>query len=141
MLRVGQVLGTSAWQRVGQDRIDAFAQVTGDHQWIHVDPERARHEGPFAGTVAHGAFVLSLVPVFIAEVLDTRDLRLVVNGGLHRVRFRTPVPAGARVRGKSTLLDAGPIAFGWHLVVRNEVEIDGAVKPACVADQVLVLHV
>lgn len=136
----GRDLGATAWQTVGQDRIRAFADVTGDHQWIHVDEQRARDEGPFGGTVAHGAFTLSLVPVFVGELLRVRGARTVVNGGLQRARFRAPVPAGARVRGAATLLSATPVDDGVCVVARTTVEIDGCARPACVADQVVVFR-
>lgn len=136
----GQHLGTTQWQVISQDRIRAFADVTGDHQWIHVDEERARNEGPFGGTVAHGALTLSLVPVFVGELLQVRGVRMVVNGGLQRVRFRSPVPAGAKVRGTATVLSTTPLEQGVCVVARTTVEIDCHRTPACVADQVMVFH-
>lgn len=136
----GRDLGTTRWQVITQERIRAFADVTGDHQWIHVDEERARDEGPFGGTVAHGALTLSLVPVFVGELLHVRGARMVVNGGLQRVRFRAPVPAGARIRGRATVLSATPLDRGACVVARTTVEVADQAKPACVADQVMVFH-
>lgn len=136
----GQTLGTTEWQVVSQERIRAFADVTGDHQWIHVDEQRARAESPFGSTVAHGALTLALVPVFVAELVKVRGAGMVVNGGLGRVRFRAPVPAGAKVRGVAKLLNTVEMAEGTQVVVRATVQVSGEGRPACVADQVLVFH-
>jgi acyl dehydratase len=133
-------LGTSAWQLVDQDRIDRFAEVTGDGQWIHTDPERAREEGPFGGTVAHGALTLSLCMAFMTEVVQVDTVTMVVNGGFDKVRFQTPVPAGSRLRGIVTLREARRIDSGARIVVRNRVEIEGVNRPACIADQILALY-
>lgn len=136
----GQLLGATDWQLVSQQRIRAFAEVTGDHQWIHVDEARARAESPFGGTVAHGAFTLALVPVFVAELVKVREARMVVNGGLERVRFRSPVPAGAKVRGVAELLSTDEMTGATRVVARTTVQVSGEPRPACVADQVLVFH-
>jgi acyl dehydratase len=136
----GQALGTTGWQLISQERIQAFADVTGDHQWIHLDEQRARAEGPFGGTIAHGALTLSLVPVFVGELVQVRGASIVVNAGLERVRFRAPVPAGARVRGSARLLSTAELAAGTSVIARATVEISGERRPACVADQVLVFH-
>jgi acyl dehydratase len=133
-------LGTSAWQLVDQDRIDRFAEVTGDGQWIHTDPERAREEGPFGGTVAHGALTLSLCMAFMTEVVQVDTVTMVVNGGFDKVRFQAPVPAGSRLRGIVTLREARRIDSGARIVVRNRVEIEGVNRPACIADQILALY-
>jgi acyl dehydratase len=137
---VGRSLGPTEWQVVSQERIQAFADVTGDHQWIHVDERRARTEGPYGGTIAHGAFTLALVPVFVGELLTVRGAGMVVNGGLERARFRAPVLAGAKVRGQVTVLSTTELGEGMRVVARATVEVDGQSRPACVADQVLVLH-
>jgi len=137
---LGATLGPTGWQLVDQRRITAFAEVTGDRQWIHVDEERARTESPYGSTVAHGAFTLALCAAFLTELLDIEGVRLVVNGGLNKVRFRAPVPAGARVRGTATLVEARELAGGARIVVRVTVEIEGESRPACIADQVLVLY-
>ena len=133
-------LGVSDWYEVGQDRIDRFAEVTGDRQWIHVDPERARREGPFGGTIAHGALTLSLCMTFLTEVIRIDGVTFVVNGGFDRVRFQAPVPAGARLRGTIRLLDSRRMGTGARIVVRTRAEIEGGSRPACVADQVLALY-
>jgi acyl dehydratase len=136
----GQALGTTKWQVVSQERIGAFADITGDHQWIHVDEQRARAQSPFGGTVAHGALILALVPVFVAELVTVRGASMVVNSGLERVRFRAPVPAGAKVRGVAELLSTVEMAEGARAVVRATVQVCGERRPACVADQVLVFR-
>ncbi|MBO3737552.1 MaoC family dehydratase [Actinoplanes flavus] len=133
-------LGVSDWHPVDQDRIDRFAEVTGDHQWIHTDPRRAARESPFGGTIAHGALTLSLCMTFLTEVVQVDGVSLVVNGGFDKVRFQTPVPAGSRLRGLVTLRDFRRIDGGARLVVRTRAEIEGVTRPACVADQVLALY-
>ena len=137
---IGPTLGTTEWQVVSQDRISAFADVTGDHQWIHTDVRRAQAESPFGGTVAHGALTLALVATFVRELVQVRGASMVVNGGMENARFRTPIPAGAKVRGEAKLIDAVELAGGARVVVRATVRIDGEPRPACVADQVLVLY-
>jgi acyl dehydratase len=133
-------LGVSAWHEVDQGRIDRFAAVTGDRQWIHVDPERARREGPFGGTIAHGALTLSLCMTFLTEVVQVDGVTFVVNGGFDRVRFQSPVRAGARLRGSVRLLQSRRLGDGARVVVRTRAEIEGETRPACVADQVLALY-
>jgi acyl dehydratase len=133
-------LGLTGWHEVSQDRIDRFADVTGDRQWIHVDPERARREGPFGGTIAHGALTLSLCMTFLTEVVQAEGVTFVVNGGFDRVRFQAPVRAGARLRGAVRLLQSRRLAGGARIVVRSRAEIEGETRPACVADQVLALY-
>jgi len=132
---VGQALGTSDWSVVDQRRIDLFAQATGDHQWIHVDPVRAA-QGPFGATIAHGFLTLSL----LAEMFDTGfavdDVRMGVNYGLNRVRFPAPVPVGSRLRGHFKLLAFEALPGGAQLTVEVTVEIEGSAKPACVAESV-----
>ena len=109
---VGEELGVSGWFDVGQDRIDAFAEATGDRQWIHVDVERARRESPYGGTVAHGYLTLSMLPAFIYDVIRLDGVRQSVNYGSNRVRFPAPVPAGSRLRGRIRLIAAEPLAGG-----------------------------
>ena len=130
----GTVLGPTGWVEVDQARIDAFAAATGDHQWIHVDPERAA-AGPFATTIAHGYLTLALLPAFLQQVFEP-DTRLTVNYGLNRVRFTSPVPVGSRLRARFEVLSADEVAGGVQLVVAATVERDGAEKPACVAEAV-----
>ncbi|WIM92601.1 MaoC family dehydratase [Actinoplanes oblitus] len=133
-------LGTSDWHLVDQNRIDAFATVTGDHQWIHTDPERAQKDGPFGTTIAHGALTLSLCMTFLTEVVQVDNTTFVVNGGFDRVRFHTPVRCGARLRGKVRLLEARRLPTGARLIVRTTAEIEGERRPACVADQILAFY-
>jgi acyl dehydratase len=136
----GTGLGTTGWHLVDQPRVDAFAEVTGDRQWIHVDPERAKAESPFGGTVAHGALTLSLCMTFLDELVKVRNVSHVVNAGFDRVRFRAPVPVGSRLRGTGTLRSSQPIGGGTRVDVRIKVEIQGESMPACVADHVLVFY-
>jgi acyl dehydratase len=133
-------LGVSDWHEVSQDRIDRFAEVTGDRQWIHVDPDRARREGPFGGTIAHGALTLSLCVTFLTEIVQVDGVGFVVNAGFDRVRFQAPVRAGDRLRGAVRLLEFRRMGDGARIVVRTRAEIEGSSKPACVADQVLALY-
>ncbi|MYV99966.1 MaoC family dehydratase [Streptomyces sp. SID3343] len=129
----GEPLGTSEWLTVTQDRIDTFADATGDHQWIHVDAERAK-DGPFGTTIAHGYLTLSLIPVLAADLFTVRGVRMGVNYGTEKVRFPAPVPADARVRDTAVLIDVVETAAGVRLTVRHTIEIEGSAKPACVAD-------
>jgi acyl dehydratase len=134
---VGETLGTSGWELVDQARIDAFAEVTGDHQWIHVDPERAA-TGPFGGTIAHGYLTLSLLPTLVTQNYRFEGFRMSVNYGLDRVRFPKPVPVDSRVRATSVLLEATPTKDrGLQLTFRHTMELDGADdRPVCVADAI-----
>jgi acyl dehydratase len=131
---VGQEIAVSDWLSITQEQVNQFAQATGDHQWIHVDVEKAR-AGPFGAPIAHGFLTLSLLPVFLESSFDIRQPGMGVNYGLNRVRFTAPVPVGSRVRGRLTLLTAEPIEHGglqmtWSVVVERE----GAEKPVCVAE-------
>jgi acyl dehydratase len=132
---VGQHLGYSDWHEVDQKRVDLFADATGDHQWIHVDPERAA-KGPFERTIAHGFLTLSLVPMLNAEVYRVDGVRMAVNYGLNKVRFPAPLPVGSRVRGGVELVEATPVDGGVQVVARVTVEVEGAPKPCCVAETV-----
>ncbi len=132
---VGQTLGTSDWLDIDQARIDRFAAVTGDDQWIHVDPVRAA-AGPFGTTVAHGHLTLSLLPVMVRTAFKIGDVRMTVNYGLNRVRFPAPVPVGSRLRGHFKLLSFEPIAGGAQIVAQVTTERQGHAKPVCVADSV-----
>jgi acyl dehydratase len=131
--RVGETLGTSEWIEVHQRRIDLFAEATGDHQWIHVDPARAA-AGPFGTTIAHGFLTLSLLPEMFAGAFAIADTRMGVNYGLNRVRFTAPVPVGSRLRGRFRLLAYEPIAGGAQLTVEVTIEREGADKPVCIAE-------
>ena len=130
---IGKEIGVSEWIAVEQQRIDQFAQATGDHQWIHVDPVRAA-SGPFGKTIAHGFLTLSLVPEMFATAFGIGDVHMGVNYGLNRVRFTAPVPSGSRVRGHFVLKSCEPIEGGAQLAVEVRVELEGSAKPACVAE-------
>ncbi len=132
---VGALLGTSEWLDIDQARIDQFAAVTGDRQWIHVDPVRAA-AGPFGTTVAHGYLTLSLVPVMVQSAFSIGDVRMSVNYGLNRVRFPAPVPVQSRLRGHFKLMSLETIAGGAQIVTEVSVERDGHSKPVCVAEAV-----
>jgi acyl dehydratase len=131
---VGTELGRSRWFEIGQDRIATFADATDDHQWIHIDPERAARESPFGGTVAHGFLTLSLLPSMLADVLVMVDAKLVVNYGLNKVRFPAPVPAGSRVRAAIVLAALEEQGASSQLTLDVTVEREGGTKPVCVAE-------
>ena len=133
--RVGEVLCTGPWFTVDQHRIDLFAQATDDHQWIHVDRERAA-QGPFGTPIAHGFLTLSLLPILFERALVIEDVRMGVNYGLNRVRFTAPVPAGSRIRGHFRLLGYEPLEGGAQLVTEVTMELEGSSKPACVAESI-----
>jgi acyl dehydratase len=135
---LGRPIGPSAWLVVGQERIDAFAEATGDHQWIHVDADRAA-AGPFGGTIAHGYLTLSLIPRFGQQLfrLDLGQAR--VNYGVDKARFPAPVPAGSRLRAQAAFAGLRRIEAGAALTTRYTIEIDGQRKPACVAETVTLL--
>ena len=133
--RVGEVLCTGPWVEIDQRRIDLFAQATDDFQWIHVDRERAA-QGPFGTTIAHGFLTLSLLPMLFDRALVIEDVRMGVNYGLNRVRFTAPVPVGSRLRGRFRLLGYEPLEGGAQLVMEVTMELQGASKPACVAESV-----
>ena len=130
---VGTHLGYSRWHTVEQEQINRFADATGDQQWIHVDPERAK-TGPFGTTIAHGYLTLSMVPTFIFEILDVHGSGMVVNYGLNKVRFPAPVPSGCRVRMGARVVGVEPISGGFHLTLDCTFEVEGQAKPACVAE-------
>lgn len=131
---IGMDLGQSDWLEIDQDRIDTFARATGDFQWIHVDPERARH-GPFGGTVAHGYLTFSLINNFLPDLFRAEGMRMGINYGAERVRFPAPVPVGSRLRAAGTLLKADMLeGNAVQTTVRVAMEIEGGAKPGCVAD-------
>jgi acyl dehydratase len=130
---VGQQIATSDWITVTQERIQLFADATGDHQWIHLDPERAR-AGPFGTTIAHGFFTLSLLPELSASAMEVRGTRMGVNYGLNRVRFPAPLPSGTRLRGHFKLLKYEPIDGGAQITTEVTMEREGSDKPVCVAE-------
>ena len=132
----GAEAGPSAWLTVTQARVDAFADCTGDHQWIHTDPERAA-AGPFGTTIAHGLLTLSLVVSFWEDLVEVQGIRLVVNYGLNRVRFPAPVPVGSRIRGHFRVVGVEEVAGGAQVTSAATVEVEGGPKPACAAELVL----
>ena len=131
----GQDLGTSDWHEVTQADINTFADVTGDHQWIHVDTERAK-DTPFGGTIAHGYYTLSLAPMFMDRIFSLEGFAFAVNYGLNRVRFTAPVPVGSRLRARFEVLSSDEVSGGVQLVVAATVEREGGDRPACVAEAV-----
>jgi acyl dehydratase len=134
---VGQPLGVSDWKEIDQKRVEAFADVTEDHQWIHVDVDRAAAESPYGGTIAHGFLTLSLIPVLCQQNYRVENRKMGINYGLDKVRFLAPVVVGSRVRVRSELLDVTKVADDIvNLTIRNTVELDGSDKPAAVADMI-----
>ena len=131
---VGRDLGTSDWLEITQDRVNTFADATGDHQWIHVDVERARAESPFGGPIAHGYLTLALTNQFLPEVLEVRGISSGVNYGVNKVRFPTPVPVGSRVRGNVRLESADEVPGGVQTTMIITVELEGSEKPACIVE-------
>ena len=131
----GRELGTTDWLVIGQDRIDQFADATEDHQWIHVDVERAK-AGPFGGTIAHGYLTLSLCAFFLGQLASVSGISMGINYGIDRARFIAPVPAGSSVRGRGEVVAVTEVAGGVQAVVRITVELEGSEKPAAVVDTV-----
>jgi acyl dehydratase len=134
---VGQEVAVSDWITITQQQVNLFAQATGDHQWIHVDPEKAA-AGPFGGAIAHGFLTLSLLPRFFELSMEVIDCRMGVNYGLNKVRFMAPVPVGSRLRARMKLLSAEPIdGSGLQMAWEVTVEREGAAKPVCVAESLV----
>lgn len=138
---LGKELGPSDWLEISQERIDAFAAATGDDQWIHVDPERARRDSPFGGTVAHGHLTLSLAPRLLREILEIEGTRFMVNPGIEKVRLRSPVRAGDRIRMRGMVtkvreIKGGAVRATMHMVF----EIEGERRPAAFGDVLLVVY-
>jgi acyl dehydratase len=133
----GKEIGPSEWREVTQEDIDAFAELTGDRQWIHTDVERAKNESPFGTTVAHGNLTLSLIDGLRIELLRSTGFKLGVNYGWNKVRFPAPVPSGSRIRATAEVVEVEDVGGGWfQIVTRFKVEVEGSDKPACVADSV-----
>lgn len=132
---VGRDLGATDWVTIAQDQIDQFADATGDHQWIHVDVERAK-AGPFGAPIAHGYLTLSLASLFLSQLVEVRGASMGINYGVDRARFPAPVPVGSRVRGRGMVLSAMEVPGGVQAVVRVTVELEGSEKPAAVVDTV-----
>ncbi len=133
---VGQELGTSDWHEVTQEHVNQFAEATGDHQWIHVDVERAKAESPFGGPIGHGYLTLSLLIPMWSEVLVVTDATMAVNYGLNKVRFPSPVPVGAKLRLTATLGDLEEVAGGLQVTASAVIEAEGGSKPVCIAEPV-----
>ena len=132
----GEELGVSGWHEVSQSDIDAFADATGDHQWIHVDPERAK-DTPFGGTIAHGYYTLSLAPKLTAEVFEMDGFAFAINYGLNKVRFPSPVPVDSKVRMRAKLAELEEIQGGAQMIMELTFEREGGEKPVCVAQSVV----
>jgi acyl dehydratase len=134
---VGQTVGPSDWREVTQDDIDKFADVSGDHQWIHVDVERAKNESPFGGTIAHGNLTLSMVDGFRDQLFRSEGFKMGINYGWNKIRFPAPVPTGKKLRASLETLSVDEVGGGWYQVTQKwTVEVEGSEKPACVAESV-----
>ena len=135
----GEIFGTSDWHEVTQADVDAFADVTGDHQWIHVDVERAK-ETPFGGTIAHGYYTLSLAPKFSEEIMKFEGFAFGINYGLNKVRFPAPLPVGSRVRMRAAIASVEDVPGGIQMATALTFEREGAEKPVCVAETLVRLY-
>lgn len=138
---VGKELGASGWLEITQERVDAFAEATGDRQWIHVDPERARRESPFGGTIAHGHLTLSLAPTLFAEILEVQGVGFMVNPGVERMRLRAPVRVGSRVRMRANLTHFRALRGGGaRVTIRLHFEVEGEKRPVAFGDCFVVYY-
>ncbi|MCQ8191626.1 MaoC family dehydratase [Streptomyces rugosispiralis] len=133
---VGEELGPSDWLEIDQKRIDLFAEATGDHQWIHVDPEQAA-AGPFGTTIAHGYLTLSLLPSFTPQLLGVEGVRMGINYGVNKVRFPSPVPVGSRLRATGRVVEVAEVKDGLQMTLTVTLEREGGDKPVCVAESVV----
>jgi acyl dehydratase len=135
---VGQELGVGEWKEIDQTRIDAFADATEDHQWIHIDVERAKNESPYGTTIAHGFLTLSMIPKLSKDNFRVENAKMAINYGLNKVRFLAAVPSGGRIRARSELVDAAKVGDDTvNLTVRQTIELDGSEKPAAVAETIV----
>ena len=134
--KLGEHLGYSEYMDITQERVNQFAEAPGDHQWIHVDVERAKKESPFGGPIAHGYLTLSLGPVLVPQVVRVEGIKMAVNYGCEKVRFPSPVPVGSKLRVGVELLDVSDIPGGAQVTMRFTFECEGAEKPSCVAENV-----
>ncbi|MGH9209555.1 MAG: MaoC family dehydratase [Acidimicrobiales bacterium] len=132
----GQHLGYSDYLEIGQERVNQFAEATGDHQWIHVDVERAKRESPFGGPIAHGYLTLALGPLLLPQVVRVEGVQLAVNYGANKIRFPSPVPVGSKLRVGAELVEVADVTGGVQITMRVTYECEGADKPACVAENV-----
>jgi acyl dehydratase len=131
---VGQEVAVSDWVHISQERVNLFAEATGDHQWIHIDIERSRKESPYGGTIAHGFLTLSLLPMLMESVISMPTSKMGVNYGLNKVRFPAPVPVGSKVRGRVMLMEVEDIEGGAQMTWKVTIEREGGDKPVCVAE-------
>ena len=136
----GTTLEPSNWLQVTQERINAFAEATGDFQWVHIDVERCKKESPFGAPIAHGYLTLSLIPVMFAEVIKVENIAMAVNYGVNKVRFTKPVPAGESIRLVVKVKEVGDIRGGVKFVVENTVELKNGGKPACIAESIVLYY-
>ncbi len=130
----GETLGTSDWTEITQEQVNTFAEATGDHQWIHVDPERAKAESPFGGPIAHGYLTLSLGPVLAPQIMSVEGIKMGVNYGAGKVRFPAPVPVGAKLRMGAELTQVDDIPGGAQVYMTFTFQCEGAAKPSCVSE-------
>lgn len=138
---IGQEVAVGEWIEITQDRINLFADVTGDHQWIHIDAERAKTESPFGTTVAHGFLTLSLMRHMMSEMIKIKiPVKMRINYGLNKVRFPSPVPAGSRIRARATLKSLKEIPKGWQLIWNITVERENSDKPCCIAEWLMLYY-
>ncbi|HCG56020.1 MULTISPECIES: MaoC family dehydratase [Brevibacterium] len=135
---VGTELGSSEWTTIDQEAINTFADVTDDHQWIHIDEQRAA-KGPYGSTIVHGFFTLSLIPKFSSEIFTIEGVSIRVNYGLNKVRFAQPVPVGSRLRGTVSVNEVIPGDKGTQVILKHVIEIEGEERPACIAEVVTLL--
>jgi acyl dehydratase len=133
---IGQEVSVSNWVEITQERVNQFAEATGDLQWIHIDVEKSRKESPFGGTVAHGFLTLSLLPMLMADAVSMPDVKMGVNYGLNKVRFPAPVPVGSRLRARMTLQAVEDITGGAQMTWIVTIEREGSDKPVCVAESI-----
>ena len=131
----GTHLGYSDWLEITQERVDTFAEATGDHQWIHVDPERAK-DGPYGGTIAHGYLTMSLSNYFLPQIVEVRGISMGVNYGANKIRFPAPVPVGSRIRGGAEVQSVEEVAGGVQATILITIEVEGGSKPACVIESI-----
>ena len=135
---VGSELGVSEWQEIDQQRINAFADATGDHQWIHIDAERAKSESPYGTTIAHGFLTLSMIPALTKDNYRVENAKMAINYGLNKVRFIAAVPSGGRIRARSELVDASKVDDTTvNMTVKHTIELDGSNKPAAIAETIV----
>ncbi len=134
---VGQEIAVSGWIEISQERVNTFAEATGDHQWVHVDVERAKRESPFGGPIAHGFLTLSLLPKLMENAIKMTDVKMGLNYGLNKVRFPAPVLVGSKLRGRFKLLEVEDISGGAQVIFEVIIEREGSDKPVCVAESIM----